>query len=318
MKLGNQTPLPAELLRTAIDDHRIAAAVVAKATFDMSSGEPRLADEQAWKVAREPLETEHGVIDPEQPCRREGVDLFLFGNAYGARGRKTIAQEVRLEVGTFSRRVVAVGDRVWRKSLGNLIPSDARPFESMPLTLAGAFGGSTFWDGLELKHPENPAGKGFYGTLQEAVDKPLPNIEEADMLVRKWDDRPTPAGLTFCPMTSALRLSAAFQLDENNIPVGISRRLFNAAFPRMITPAVSPGEPVRLQGVSPSGPLAWSIPQVRPTVRLRFDEERIEQPLQIDQVGFEPEKKRMFVSYRFVFRYVIHPGQLRECALVMA
>jgi hypothetical protein len=318
MKLGNLTSLPAELLRTAIDDQRIAAAVVAKATFDASSGEPRLADEQLWKVAREPIETEYGIVDSEQPCRREGVDLFLFGNAYAARGRKAIAQEVRLEVGTFSRRVVVVGDRVWRKSLGELIPSEARPFEAMPLTLAGAFGGSTFWDGLELKHPENPAGKGFYGTLQEALDKPLPNIEEADMLVRKWDDRPTPAGLTFCPMTSALRLSAAFQLDDNGSPVGVSRRLFNAAFPRMIAPAVSPGEPVRLQGVSPSGPIAWSLPKVRPTVRLRFDDERIEQPLQIDQVGFEPDKQRMFVSYRFVFRYIVHPGQLRECELVLA
>jgi hypothetical protein len=318
MKLGNQTPLPAELLRTAIDDQRMAAAVVAKATFDMSNGEPRLADEQPWKVAREPIETEYGVVDPEQPCRRDGVDLFLFGNAYAARGRKTIAQEVRLEVGTFSRRVVVVGDRVWRKSLGELIPSDAKPFEVMPLTLAGAFGGGTFWDGLELKHPENPAGKGFYATFEEAVGKPLPNIEEADMLVRKWDDRPTPAGLTFCPMTSALRLSAAFELDGNGAPVGLSRRLFNAAFPRMIVPAVSPGAPVRLQGVSPKGPIVWSVPQVRPTVRLRFDEERIEQPLQIDQVGFEPDKQRMFVSYRFVFRYIIYPGQLRECELVLA
>ena len=318
MKLGNLTPLPAALLRTVIDDQRMAAAVVAKATFDMSSGEPRLADEQRWKVAHEPIETEYGIVDPEQPCRREGVDLFLFGTVFPARGRKTIAQEVRLEVGSVSRRVVAVGDRVWRKSLGVLVPSDAKPFEAMPLTLAGAFGGSTFWDGLELKHPENPGGKGFYGTLEEAAGKPLPNIEEADMLVRKWDDRPTPAGLTFCPMTSALRLSAAFELDDNGAPVGLSRRLFNAAFPRMIAPAISPGEQVRLQGVSPNGPLIWSVPRLRPTVRLRFDDERIEQPLQIDQVGFESDKQQMFVSYRFVFRYVIYPGQLRECELVLA
>jgi hypothetical protein len=51
-------------------------------------------------------------------------------------------------------------------------------------------------------------------------------------------------------------------------------------------------------------------------VRVRFDDEMDIHPLKIDQVGFEIEKSRMFISYRFSFRYAVLPGQLRSCELL--
>ena len=58
------------------------------------------------------------------------------------------------------------------------------------------------------------------------------------------------------------------------------------------------------------------IPTSHFEVRLRFDDEHIARRLPIDQVGVELAKRRIFVSYRYPFRYVMHRMQRRGCELV--
>jgi hypothetical protein len=182
--------------------------------------------------------------------------------------------------------------------------------------LARAFGGEITWDGLTVKHPDNPEGRGFHSSEEEAIGKPLPNVEELDMPVERWSDRPIPAGFTFCSIQSHVRLSNAIEVDSEGRPRAITPRFFNAAFPRMIAPAVLPGDPVRLIGLAAEGPRTLSIPPSPARVRVSFDDEVAEHPLKIEQVGFENDKDRMFISYRFGFRYAVEAGQLRACELL--
>jgi hypothetical protein len=220
MKFVNRTSVPAALLRTTIDDERIAASAVARATFDLGGGSPALAAKQTWAIHEAPAPTPYGPMEADGVFRRDGVDVFLFGTVWTPGGRPAPMSRVEIQIGSFRRRVVVTGDRVWVPGPdATLAASTPRPFTSMPLTLARAFGGTTSWDGLEQAHPDNPQGLGYYLTAAEATGGPLPNIEEADTPVRSWSDRPEPAGLGFCPPHSQLRLKEAILLEEHGLPI---------------------------------------------------------------------------------------------------
>src|SRR5215470_12420689 len=91
-------------------------------------------------------------------------------------GKPTRRTTVKVESGRISHHVAVFGDRVWRKSPKGLIPSEPEPFVEMPLANDRAFGGKVLLEGLEIPHPHNPAGRGFYLSEGEAEGKPLPNL----------------------------------------------------------------------------------------------------------------------------------------------
>jgi hypothetical protein len=94
--------------------------------------------------------------------------------------------------------------------------------------------------------------------------------------------------------------------------------LFNAAFPEMVAPIIRPGDPVRLTGVSHDGPVVFEVPSVPVVFRLSLDRTVLERSPTIDQIGIEVDKRRVFVSYRYPFRYVLYEGQQRQSELLMA
>jgi hypothetical protein len=315
MDFENWTPWPAKLFRSPLAGDRFAAALIARVTFDLTPGGPVPSGDQPWIVSQGPWRSPHGPADGDAVFRRAGVDLFLFGAAR-APGRPVTEMAVALSVGAFRRTIRVTGDRAWVRRGRGLAPTRPVPFQTMPLSLARAFGGTCVWDGLAVPYPDNPEGRGFAVDERAAVGTRLPNLEDPARPVRAWDDRPEPVGLGFCPLTSGLRLrnglavSAAGRLRE------IRPSLFNAAFPAMIAPPVAPGDPVRVEGVDPSGaPLAFAVPRVPLAARLRFGDEIAERRLQVDQLGIDADAQRIFVTYRYPFRYAMHRGQTRVCAL---
>lgn len=83
------------------------------------------------------------------------------------------------------------GDRWWLDPAGGKA-SEPRPFSEMPLGYERAFGGPGFL--------ANPAGKGAHLEGREAIERPLPNIEDPRDLVKRPQDRPAPAG--FGPLSA--------------------------------------------------------------------------------------------------------------------
>ncbi len=317
MELENHTPFPAGLFRTILDETRFAASILARVTYDISGDGLVPSAEQPWIVSFPPWENEYGPMDGDECFFKGGVDLLLFGHACAPRGRKVARMDVSIEVGgDFRRSVTVTGDRVWRKVHRKLVPGEPEPFERIPLTLANAFGGKQSWDGLETMYVDNPGGKGYYIDEENAVDHPLPNIEEPDQLISKWDDRPIPAGVGPCPAQCSLRFLNGVKLEEDG-RYTVLPSLFNSAFPRMIRKGASPGERVKVSGVSPDGPIEFGIPDTDLSVRLRFDDWSVERRLAIDQIGIEADKKRAFIAYRHPFRYVLYPLQKRSCELFL-
>lgn len=318
MKLRNETALPARLLRTAIDDTRLMASVVVRVTYRLVGQQLVLHEEQPWEVSEKPQQSPQGPMEPDLPFRRGGVDVFVFGTAWAPGRRPTKAMELRLDVGEHSRRVLIIGDRYWRRSLGELVASDPLPFSSMPLGHERAYGGRPTWDGAVVPFGDNPDGRGYYVEERDAVDQPLPNLELPHARVNAWNDQPEPACLGLCPQFNGLRLRNSMKVSPEGRIEELLSTAFNSAFPRMILPAVEPGTPVQVAGVDARGPVAFWLPPPAWRVELRFGDQHVHRVPFIDQIGLELEFQRVFITWRYPFRYVMVPKQERSCALVPA
>jgi len=315
MKLENRTPFPAHLFRTTIDDDRLAAAVIARVTFDVEDGICTVAPEQVWQVSPGPWEGPHGPMEGDDVFVRGGVDLLVFGHARPPSGVPTDALTVAVEVGAFRRALWVYGNRVWERDAGDLRPSSPEPFSAMPLHLSHAFGGKDSWDGLDVPFPDNPDGKGFYLSEEAALGGPLPNLEDPQAPIQSWQDQPGPVGLGLCPGGFGKRLEN-FVFSEEGLLQEIRPAFFNAAFPEMILPSLTPGETVFLHGVSEDGLVRVEVPDLDLEVRLTFGDEVTLHTPRIDQIGIEADLARVFITLRYAFRYTMHPHQIRCCELI--
>jgi hypothetical protein len=316
MDLTNRTRFPAALYRGCIDEDRLFGSLAVRVTYDLAGGRLVPSEEQSWKVSAGPWEGPHGPMAGDNLFRRGGVDLFVFGSARPPGGPAPRA-DVTVEVGEHFRHTVAVfGDRVWEKRQGRLVPSEPRPFEAIPLTLANAYGGQDEWDELPVPFPMNPNGKGFALEESSAAGKPLPNVEDPDRLVRNWNDHPEPVGVGAPPDGFGPRVLRGVTFDEDTGRLKeLKPRFYNAAFPGMVAPRAAAGDRVCVTGVTGNGPLEFALPPAGLKVRLRFGDEWVEREPAVDQVGVEADARRVFVSYRYPFRYRLVPLQWRACEL---
>ena len=133
--------------------------------------------------------------------------------------------------------------------------------------------------------------------------------------MRAWSDSPDPVGVGVRPISFDPHFRTTVTFDDKGILRKLSPRFFNAAFPGMIADTVAPGDLVTIEGVSPDGPLRFVIPPPPLSVDLGIGGARIVRELPVDQIGVETEERRVFIAYRFPFRYTIVPRQTRFCVL---
>jgi hypothetical protein len=313
MKLVNETPFPAKLFRMTIDDNRMAGSLALRVTYEWGRNGFEPAAEQDWIVSEGQWDTPYGPMAGDLLFFRDGVDIFILGAARPPHGQSANVIDVQAELGEWRYGVRVFGNRFWQHTAFGLAPSAPAPITSIPLTLANAFGGKVKWDGLDAPFGPNPDGKGFYLDAAEAEAKPLPNIEDPACLISKWDDRPMPVGMGLCPPQFAGKYIPL--IDPETHELNVSARLFNAAFPAMIAPRALPGDLLTVRGIAPMPEVKLPIPADLYEVTLSFDDEVIKRVLAIDQVGLEFDRRRMFVSYRYPFRYILYPRQQRRCVL---
>jgi len=324
MILVNETPFSAALPSTVLDEERMAASLVARVTYDLDLQRHKkqawldVAEEQPWKASYAPFDGPQGKMEPDLPFMKGGVDVHLFGCARTPEGKPATTMELKVEVGAFTRRALVTGNRVWlAKASWGFRASAAAKFREMPLTLANAFGGRDVWDGLEVPWAENPEGKGFVLAEADVEGKPLPNLEEPDAPVTAWDDRPPVCGFGFCPPTNVARFRSGVVVSEEQQIVDVTPRHFNTAYAPMVAPAANAGDRVTITGVRHEGPLAFDVPVAPFDLHLLFGTRTAVRTPTVDGIGVEADARRIFVSYRFAFRYVVRPLELRRATLVL-
>ena len=313
--LENLTPFAAtDFLSLTKEGEECLVLVVAGSFVMPAAGRPSaaplaLCDEQPVPPKADTYwgEPEKSSLRYESPSAytRPATDVLLHGRAWASRGRKVTRTQVTVRAGPLEKRALVSGTRVWYRGLVGLSASDPLPFESMPLQYEYSFGGTS----ASRHEARNPVGRGFHESAKEAVDKPLPSIEEPEALVRGWADRPPPCGFGPVARHWQPRLGWAGTYDAAWVekraplwPLDFDERFFQTAPEGLrASPHLRGGEPVVLEGVSPDGPIAFPLPSFRLLARCTFARRLEKRRMTLDTVLLEPEERRLVLSWRATF-----------------
>ena len=318
MELTNHTPYPAQLFRTIVDanDNIIAAAIMARVSFDCSETDAIVSPNQEWPVSKKPWDSPYGPMADDNIFMRGGIDLFIFGSAKAPAGKPTTQMTVRAFVNNRLINAIEVfGNRTWDVGFFGTSIQRPEPFTEMPLTLNNAYGGHDEWDGLNIPFPNNAFGKGFIWEKQNIHGKPLPNLEDPTNLIRNWNDQPDPVGFSSIPMCE-LKARGNIEKNKYGVITSILPKFYNAAFPSMIIDKIKPGDVIKIEGVTANGSYEFKVPSLKVSAKIEMGDVVDEKPMLIDQVGIIPDKKQAFISYRFPFRYKITPMEKRSCEII--
>jgi hypothetical protein len=319
----NTTPFNADLLRTAFGEDHLLAALIARPTFRIEGRELVATPEAPWPVDAAPMETPAGPLPGDLPLLSGGIDVFVVGSAHAPGGGTATALEVDVRVGdSLSRRLQVTGNRRWERRGDALVASEPEPFSSMPLSWENAYGGKAEIPEGEMTCLANPLGKGFYLSEEQADGAPLPNLEDPQHRVEKWNDQPDPFGTAPYPENGSLRPLNAVDFDAENLETPklerISPLFFNRAHPRMIiepSQAPKPGDEVVVSHVHPDGDLRFAWPELPLHAHVQLEQRSYLFPLHVDQIGILAEDRRVFLSCRVVFRYRLVPMERRRTTL---
>jgi hypothetical protein len=239
---------------------------------------------------------------------RPGTDIYISGHAWAPRGKPVPEMLAAVKVGPCQKGIRVFGTRVWYRGALGLKASAPRPFESMPLRYERSFGGVAAATGEEppAYEPRNPVGIGLYSSVKEALEQPLPNLEDPLHLMTNPTDRVPPA--CFGPIARSWqpRLSFAGTYNEawveNRAPLwprDFDPRFFHAASSGLIaSPGLKGGEPVVLAGFSPDGQIAFPLPRHRLAVKSVFRHRVERRELSLDAVQLEPDERALTLIWR--------------------
>jgi hypothetical protein len=314
MRLLNGTGAAAAIQVADFLEPERRAAVIVKKTYAIASDGTLAPAAEPLPIVADHLATPFGLFHGEIYFRKRGVDVCVLGTA---RFASPVTQAtLRIEVGSWAHELRLTGDRVWAAGAsGELVPSGPEPFVEMPIAYARAFGGLAEFNGESVPWPDNPLGRGYYETAEQAVGRPLPNIERIGAPQPTWDARPPVAGWGPYPMYWGLRATSAVKVNPDNGEIlDITPELFNHAHPDLIVPEVLPGAPVRVLGLGPR-PLTFDVPRERPRIAVHLGSRVTEAFGDLDGLFLWSDASRLVVTWRARFRYAVRPEELRHAEL---
>jgi len=277
-QIKNRTPFAVTPVYLADETGTPLLIILTRASFTFDgTGRFFLAEEQLGVHPAGLFNGEAGLssykFEPDVAFSKPATDIVLIGSACAVRPG-TSQVDVSLKVGSIEKTVRVFGNRYWVKSSVGVRLSDPEPFERIPLLYDLAFGG---WD---RRHPDpaqhsfeprNPLGRGYCAKGNGITDDvPLPNLEDPGQLIGDRYDCPPPAGFGFTSPDWVPRAQLAGTYDAAwakerapLLPRDFDRRFFNAASPGLVAPGYLRGdEAVLVRGVTPSGEVRFSLPDV--------------------------------------------------------
>jgi len=320
MNFANSTGLQAGLVSGGISEEDKGAIVVARATLRLD-GNRFVPNEQQWPVFKEPLDTAFGKFPTDFYPFRSGCDLVVVGHAVVSEPVTSLLAMVR--VGDFSRQVLVSGDRVWVTSGdGHLVPSAPRPFSEMPMDWSRAFGGTATLMGEPVPFPLNPKGIGFHASAEEAVGKPLPNLEDPAQRIQRWDDRPLPVSwwpvqdsvswqLTTWVMERAARGEAA--PDPDMLDAKMLECFPTPSPPSMVMPGLSGGERVSISLGAQR--MDFTVPRLNYRVTATVGAQRMERRFAFTGLWVIVPQRLVVLTLQTRFRYTYRPREERVAVL---
>jgi hypothetical protein len=298
-------------------DGRELFVVAAKKTFAIPPDgmEAERAEEQIPLVEADQFTGEPGLSAPlhetDYAHRKPMCDVILNGTAYAPRGKQALQLTVGLRVGPMVKAFRVVGNRVWRKGMLGISPSDPVPFDTMPISYDNAFGGvdNSNGDPANVRtFMENPVGRGYWNFKDNIDGRPLPNTEELDTRVTD------PAG-PYRPMSFGgigrnwqPRINHAGTYDQRWLdtrapfwPDDFDYRYFQSAPPDQQISYPSGGEEVILKNLTPDGHVAFHLPTLAmPVWFLPYRGRDVRVDAVLDTIVIEPDRGLFTLGWRAV------------------
>lgn len=314
LQLANHTPFAAERSIQIDKDGNQIWTVIVKASYVLTPRQQvEVAPEQEPVCLAPVFAGEPGVSsllrESEMVAEHPGTDVIVIGSAHAPGGRPLRSLDVSVSVGSIFRRVRVFGDRVWEGGILGVRMSTPTAFTAMPLLYERAYGGRVITDertGAFQHEPRNPIGTGFAVKAEDAIGRPLPNLEDPADLVSSWRSRPKPAGLGPIPASWAPRLGRAGTFDERwkrerlpLWPIDYDPRHQQSAHPDLVAdPPLVGGERVELINLTPDSKLTFTLPRPQVTVDTFVDDLRLPQDLRLDRVVVEPDAMKLVMIWR--------------------
>jgi len=315
MELTNTTSFHAKMLCGSTGETEMLCIIALKVTYALEQGWlVPVAQNQAWPVFDKPYQFEGVTLPAELDFRGRSIDFIVFGRAFSVNGKPTPRMRVAVSSGRLRHEIEVIGNRVWVKAKKGLVISEPQPFPEMPLTNDRAFGGRAKLSGMEMVHSINPEGRGLYLSEDEAVGRPLPNLERADALIRDWNDQPRPACL-FKPIGS-LELMGAQDPDPEKIASAAIEGAVKHTVPELSASREDLGSDLRLTGFSTNGDLLFPMPALSgPSAHASVGARRSCLPSVLSRVVVLTRDQILVATYLTMFRYLMHPLEKRHVEL---
>ncbi len=265
---------------------------------------PPLTDEYVGVVGESSLRAEG-----QSPYLKPATDVTVWGEACAPHDKPTRRVDVAVRVGPCAVDLRVHGDRVWQRNVTfGARPSEPAPFLRMPLTWERAYGGVAASSTPQRPkfEPRNPVGCGFETDVNEAVGKPVPNLEDPRQPISRLSDWPQPVGLSPIARHWQPRVSYAGTYDDAwkrerapLWPSDFDERFFCGAPPSLqARPHLVGGEPVVLSGMHPAGTIACRLPALRFVCRSRFTDRVLRTVPRLDGVLIDATVGRLTLYYR--------------------
>ena len=310
MEFVNETSFPADVSRTQLFyKDLLMAIVVLKATYRVGPDGAVFPDPNPIPLNEADEETPFGGLEGDYAPIKKDVDLLVLGQAHAPNGQPVPHHPVGIFMGDFSRQLIVFGDRKWQQS-GEATPP--KPFATMPLTYANAYGGDARQaEEFSMGYPQNPLGKGYVIMPEDVEGVALPNVEDPDERVKTWEDQPTPAGFGAMPRTSSLRGLRGLRIEVEEKKTTVEPAFFNCAHPHMLRPELPLGVDIRLAGMRATGDWEFQLPELYIGLEAHLGSATTHFSMLPDTLCLLPEEQRFFIVFRRTFVYPFVSEQKR-------
>lgn len=320
MKLLNETPHAAAMLRSEVKDDLLFAAVVARVRYTVD--ETGALTEQAGtgddlspaEIRLQVLGDDYGHLRADDLVGRSGTDVIVLGDAVAEAPVEQLT--VRVEAGPYRHEVAVYGDRVWEQGEGGLRPSSPQPFDRMPLTCSRAYGGQLVTELGTVAHQLNPRGRGFYTEEQQARGGPLPNLEDPENPIQRWNDQRLPAGVGPRPDRVMHMDRFLEQPEEGRARFRPTRGFHDLAHPGLCGQRLEATDTVSLHGIGRPGRLQVRLPRAPVEMEVQLGQRRHLRAMNTEEVLLDCRTMLLDITYRKNITYDFVPHQKRRIRLL--
>ncbi|MCC6874205.1 MAG: DUF2169 domain-containing protein [Sandaracinaceae bacterium] len=282
-------------------DHYV---VVAKATFDLRSGEPTDDPEpiHTTAVAFGDLHTTSLRMDDDLAPIKPNADIWVDATARAPRGKPSQRWDVRMRIGALERRLAITGPRAWVKTVLGYELSDPQPALEVPLRYERAFGGVAG----DAVCEGNPIGTGFVADRDRPDVVIAPQIESPEDPIGAIGRVHAPCGTLPLHRSWLPRRAQAGTFDARwretrspRLPEDFSPAFYNAAHPDFVYDGYLRGdETIELAGVA-ERTLSFRLPGCVTSVTTRPASAL--SPLLLDTLFVDADGARAVMTWRCSF-----------------